>query len=108
VFARRPAEPEEWFHELRAALEELSPRRESRPLGYRLRSFRRRVFAGRYLDTPREKAHGSARWAVHPATGLRSVPREQPSAAVEADEGPGPGWCPAELFAAGRSAGLPG
>ncbi len=70
VFTHPPDVPEEWFQGLRAALEESLSRREPRALGYKLRSFRRRVHSGRFLDTTGED-HGSARWVVRPEAEFR-------------------------------------
>ena len=67
VFEEPSAEGESWFQDLRAALDDLLSKKDSRHLGYRLRSFRRRVIGDRYLDSL-EKAHGSARWVVLPAS----------------------------------------
>lgn len=57
---------------LRGALDELLPKRDARTLGYRLRSYRRRVLGGRYLDAPETKTHGSVLWAVYPESNFGS------------------------------------
>jgi hypothetical protein len=54
------------YDDLRAAVEGLVGKLESQKLGYTLRSFRRRMFAGRYLDHA-GKDHSAIRWAVYPA-----------------------------------------
>jgi hypothetical protein len=52
--------------ELRAAIEALVGRGDAQRLGYKLRSFRRRVFQGRFLDKA-GTAHQAVRWTVYPA-----------------------------------------
>jgi len=106
VFINPPTVPEKWFHDLRTALEELLPRRESRHLGYRLRTFRRRIFAGRYLDSPRE-SHGSARWVVYPQTEFRGTRDESPEGPFEDTEPDVPSTRDGALFEAERFAELP-
>lgn len=65
---RHPASPPaEWHSDMRDAIEGLANKLDSRLLGYKLRAFRRRVFAGRYLDHA-GKDHHAIRWVVYPAS----------------------------------------
>jgi hypothetical protein len=52
--------------DLKDALEALLGKPDARGLGNRLRSYRRRVFQGRYIDLVSVRHH-AARWAVFPA-----------------------------------------
>jgi hypothetical protein len=61
----------ELYAELRDALEGLLGKLEARALGTRLRSYRRRVFQGRFIDQA-GKEHKAARWAVYPADQFRT------------------------------------
>jgi hypothetical protein len=61
----------ELYVELRDALEGLLGKLEARALGTKLRSYRRRVFQGRFIDQA-GKEHKAARWAVYPADQFRS------------------------------------
>ena len=56
--------------ELRAAVEDLCGRLDSRALGYKLRHFKRRNFGGRMLDEAGSTG-GSSRWVVRKADGTR-------------------------------------
>ena len=56
--------------DLRDALEALLAKPDSRSLGNRLRSYRRRVFQGRFIDHV-SKEHHAVRWAVYPASQFR-------------------------------------
>lgn len=60
-----PKEPE-YLADLRDAIEGMVGRLDSRGLGNRLRSYRRRIFDGRYLDVAGQ-AQRANRWAVFPA-----------------------------------------
>jgi hypothetical protein len=61
-----PAPAPDWYADLRDAVEALVGRLDARALGTRLRSYRRRVFAGRFLDQA-GREHRAARWVVYPA-----------------------------------------
>ena len=68
---KRPLHPpEDWHGELRSAVEELCGRLDGRLLGYKFRHFQRRNFGGRMLDKGAAD-HGSTRWVVRPAEGIR-------------------------------------
>jgi hypothetical protein len=66
LFHREGAAPD-WCADMRAAVESLVGRADSRALGYKLRLYRRRVFGGLFLDRA-GTAHQAARWTVYPAT----------------------------------------
>jgi hypothetical protein len=66
VYRNPPADGADWLPGLRSALDALLPRADARALGYRLRSFRRRVFGGRFLDRVGDGENG-VRWAVFTA-----------------------------------------
>ncbi|HJT79288.1 MAG TPA: bifunctional DNA primase/polymerase, partial [Gemmataceae bacterium] len=75
---KEPPSPVPDYHaELKAALETMLGRPDARGLGNRLRSYRRRVFRGRYIDRTGLE-HSAARWAVHPAGELRRRPTDTP------------------------------
>jgi hypothetical protein len=57
--------------DLQDALEALVGKLDSRLLGTKLRSYRRRVFHGRFIDQAC-KEHKAARWAVYPANQFRT------------------------------------
>jgi hypothetical protein len=63
-------------HELRAAVEDLAGRLDTRPLGYSLRSFARRNFEGLFLDRVTNTGRG-VRWAAYPMSEFRA--RRDPS-----------------------------
>jgi hypothetical protein len=64
---KKAAEPApDHILELKDAIEALVGRLDSRALGYKLRSYRRRNFQGKYLDVP-STSKRAARWAVFPA-----------------------------------------
>jgi len=58
-------------HELRAAVEDLAGRLDTRSLGYSLRSFARRNFENLFLDRVANTGHG-VRWAVYPICEFRA------------------------------------
>jgi hypothetical protein len=62
--------PPEFHTDLRDALEALLGKPDARRLGNLLRSYRRRLFQGRYIDQT-GSAQRAARWAVFPAEELR-------------------------------------
>jgi hypothetical protein len=59
--------PPDYYADLRDALEALLGKLDARSLGNRLRSYRRRVFQGRFIDQAGTEKR-AARWAVYPAT----------------------------------------
>lgn len=63
-------------HELRAAVEDLAGRLDTRPLGYSLRSFAQRNFEGLFLDRVANTGRG-VRWAAYPMSEFRA--RRDPS-----------------------------
>jgi hypothetical protein len=64
----------DWHADMRAAIEGVAGKLDSRALGNRLRSFRRRVFGGFFLDRA-GTARRAVRWAVYPASAFREVPQ---------------------------------
>jgi hypothetical protein len=66
-----PSPAPDWYADLRDAVDALAGRLDARALGTRLRSYRRRVFAGRFLDQAGQ-AHRAARWVVYPAGEFRT------------------------------------
>jgi hypothetical protein len=72
-----PSEASALYVDLRDALEALLGKLDSRALGTRLRSYRRRVFQGRFIDQV-GKEHKAARWAVFPAEQFRKRPEHTP------------------------------
>src|SRR5262249_21599256 len=69
--------PPDHLVDLRDALEAFLGKLDARLLGNKLRSYRRRVFAGRYIDKV-GTAHSAARWAVFPATEFRRGEKHTP------------------------------
>jgi hypothetical protein len=64
---KEPRDPPPDFHaDLKEALESLLDKLDARALGNKLRTYRRRVFRGRFFDQTGTKHH-AARWAVYPA-----------------------------------------
>jgi hypothetical protein len=63
--------------DLRDTLESLLGKVDARSLGIKLRSYRRRVFHGRFIDQV-GKEHRAARWAVYPAEQFRKRPGNTP------------------------------
>ena len=64
-----------WHAEMRAAVETLVGRSDSRSLGNKLRSYRRRIFQGRFIDQAGTE-HRAARWVVRPASEFRRPTEE--------------------------------
>jgi hypothetical protein len=58
--------------DLKAAVEDLAGRLDGRALGYKLRSFKRRLFGGWFLDHAAAGGSG-VRWAAFPADQFRSA-----------------------------------
>jgi hypothetical protein len=61
-----PEDPPDYYADLRDAVEALAGRLDARGLGNRLRSYRRRVFGGRFMDRAGLQQR-AVRWAVFPA-----------------------------------------
>jgi hypothetical protein len=79
--------PPDYYFDFQAALESLLGRPDAQRLGFRLRSYRRRLFRGRYIDRV-GKEHQAARWAVFPATDFCRRPQNtQASAAGDGEDG---------------------
>jgi hypothetical protein len=72
-----PAGLPELYADLRDALEALLGKLDARALGTKLRSYRRRVFQGRFIDQV-GKEHKAARWTVYPADQFRRRPGNTP------------------------------
>jgi hypothetical protein len=75
LYKEPPAHPPEFHSDLRDALEALLGKPDSRALGNKLRSYRRRVFQGRFIDQAGSEQR-AARWAVYPATDFRRRPKD--------------------------------
>jgi hypothetical protein len=75
LYKEPPAHPPEFYDDLRDALEALLGKPDSRGLGNKLRSYRRRVFQGRFIDQTGSEQR-AARWAVFPATDFRRRPTD--------------------------------
>jgi hypothetical protein len=67
---KHPVNPPDWYAGMRASIEELAGRLDSTALGRTLRKYRKRVFAGRYINRAGER-HRAAKWIVYPASALR-------------------------------------
>src|SRR5262249_38672016 len=67
LYKEFPESPSDYHHDLKAALEALLGRPDARGLGNKLRSYRRRVFQGRFIDQAGTE-QPAARWAVYPAS----------------------------------------
>jgi hypothetical protein len=67
LYKHPPESPSDYHTDLKAALETLLGKPDPRGLGNRLRTFRRRVFQGRFFDQAGIEQR-AARWAVYPAT----------------------------------------
>jgi hypothetical protein len=76
------------YGDLRDALEALLGKLDARALGNRLRSYRRRIFQGRFIDQAGTQQR-AARWAVFPASDFR--PRAAKSESGESGESFSPG-----------------
>jgi hypothetical protein len=75
IYKDPPSPPPECHGDLKDALEALLGRPDARSLGTRLRSYRRRVFQGRFIDQAGSE-HRAARWAVYPATEFGRGPKK--------------------------------
>jgi hypothetical protein len=67
LFKSPPPSPPDFHADLRAALEALLGKPDSRGLGNKLRAYRRRIFQGRFFDHAGTEQR-AVRWAVYPAT----------------------------------------
>jgi hypothetical protein len=70
LYKSPPAPVPDWHAEMKDALESLLGKPDTRGLGNKLRAYRRRVFAGLYLDQV-GISHHAARWAVYSARDFR-------------------------------------
>jgi hypothetical protein len=73
VYKAAPDNLPRWHADLRDALDALLGKPDARGLGTKLRSFRRRVFRGLFIDQV-GKEHKAVRWAVYPADQFRTRP----------------------------------
>jgi hypothetical protein len=89
LFRHPPEDPPEWHAEMRDAIEALVGRGDSRALGTRLRSFRRRIFGGRFIDRAGQQRR-AARWAVYPAAEFRARREDTHHTHHTHPEGPDP------------------
>jgi hypothetical protein len=87
LFKDRTESPPPWRADMRAAVESLVGRSDSRALGNKLRSYRRRIFHGRFIDQA-GKEHGAARWVVRPASEFR---RPSETDSPDSQDSPPPG-----------------
>jgi hypothetical protein len=89
LYKAPPPNPPDFSTDLRDALEALlGSKPDARSLGNKLRSYRRRVFAGRFIDQAGAK-NRAARWAVFPEAEFRRRPGNtpcQPNESHESDE----------------------
>jgi hypothetical protein len=75
---RQPPDPAPaCLPDLRAAIEGLAGKLDSRLLGYRLRNYRRRVSQGLFLARARTE-HKTARWAAYPAAAFTDRSADEP------------------------------
>jgi hypothetical protein len=78
LFKRPQESPPDWHADMRSAVETLAGRGDSRALGNKLRSYRRRIFSGRFIDQAGTQ-HRAARWVVLPASDFgRSGEKDSP------------------------------
>jgi hypothetical protein len=78
VYKEAPPVPTpEWHPAMRDLLDEIVGKPDAGRLGYRLRTYRRRVFGGLYLDEV-GKSHQAVRWAVYPASSFRPPAQREP------------------------------
>jgi hypothetical protein len=71
LYKNPPRPAPDWHGHMRAAVEALVGRGDSRLLGNKLRSYRRRVFQGRFIDKAGEQQRAAC-WAVFPAQQFRN------------------------------------
>jgi hypothetical protein len=75
LYKQPPANPPDFHADLRDALEALLGKPDARGLGNRLRSYRRRIFDGRFIDQAGTEKR-AARWAAFPAAAFRRRPEK--------------------------------
>jgi hypothetical protein len=90
LFKRPPESPPAWHAEMRAAVESLVGRGDSRALGNKLRSYRRRIFRGRFIDQAGTE-HRAARWVVRPASEFRRPAEKDSPDSPDSPGRPSPG-----------------
>lgn len=73
LYKEPPNSPPDYHADLKAALEALLGKPDSRGLGNKLRAYRRRVFQGRFIDQAGTQQR-AARWAVYPASAFGQRP----------------------------------
>jgi hypothetical protein len=78
--------PPAWHAEMRAAIDGLVGRGDATRLGYKLRSFRRRIFTGRYIDHAGSERR-AIRWAAYPASTFRPDRPSSPAAREDDEDG---------------------
>jgi hypothetical protein len=71
LYKNPPKPAPDWHADMRAAVEALVGKGDSRLLGNKLRSYRRRVFQGRFIDKAGEQRRAAC-WAVFPAGQFRN------------------------------------
>jgi Domain of unknown function (DUF3854) len=102
LFKRPQESPPAWHAEMRSAVESLVGRGDSRALGNKLRSYRRRIFGGRFIDQA-GREHRAARWVVRPASEFRRpVGKDSPHSPDSPPDVPG-GGRPGESCESGES-----
>jgi hypothetical protein len=102
LFKRAQDSPPAWHAEMRAAVESLVGRGDSRALGNKLRSYRRRIFQGLFIDQAGTE-HRAARWVVRPASEFRRpAPKVAPGSPDSPAAAPGEGR-PGESGESGES-----
>lgn len=70
LYKNVPQPTPDYHADLKAALETMFGKPDSRALGNKLRSYRRRIFEGRFIDHVGTE-HRAVRWGVYPASAFR-------------------------------------
>jgi hypothetical protein len=73
LFKEPPSPLPDFYSEMRNALESLLKKCDSGSLSYKLRSFRRRVFGGRFIDKTGSDSQHTTRWTVFSAQLFRKI-----------------------------------
>jgi hypothetical protein len=73
LYKNPPAVLPDYHDDMKAVVEGLLGKADSRLLGNRLRSYRRRIFRGRFIDKAGQEQR-AVRWAVYPAAAFRDRP----------------------------------
>jgi hypothetical protein len=114
LYKNPPKPAPDWHTDMRAAVEALVGKADSRLLGNKLRSYRRRVFQGRFIDKAGEQRRAAC-WAVFPAGQFRNGVNETHKTHHTHTAGtppppPGAGECgeSCESFSAGAESGRNG